>query len=217
MIARPAKCLLRNVHPLFSSFQDPSQKSRFRNLLAAIENTKCDVKDSISPVYRPSPSRNLRGSSGTCEAGDRWRRPLGTSRRSKGSRSSCQRDEDGWSASERARERSGTAPCTASEGKSPDQTCPGMWTVRDGYVVRVVRVLQRNHHQVDEEDNDHKREAFDALVEPVSRPRRSFSLSKATCQREDSCSSCKQQWFSLSRLGHSTEATLERYRRQSAS
>ena len=40
MIAKPAKCLLRNVHPLFSSFQDPSQKSRFRNLLAAIENTK---------------------------------------------------------------------------------------------------------------------------------------------------------------------------------
>lgn len=47
----PAKCLLRKLQPLFSSFQLPIQNSRFRNFDAAIENTKCDVKDSIIPLY----------------------------------------------------------------------------------------------------------------------------------------------------------------------
>ena len=47
----PAKCLLRKPQPLFSSFQLPSQNSRFRNFDAAMENTKCDVKDSIMPLY----------------------------------------------------------------------------------------------------------------------------------------------------------------------
>lgn len=51
MIASPAKWLLMNPYDPFSSFQLLIQKKNTSSLDTKRLNTKCDVNDSISPVY----------------------------------------------------------------------------------------------------------------------------------------------------------------------
>ena len=194
----PAKCWLRKPQPPFSSFQLPIQKRRFRNLEAAIEKTKCDVYDSIMPFY---------GS-----------RQHATTHAVLLEHVQLRVDGDALQVHGDGPEQVAVgvgAVWTDDEGedhRGNDEEESGVLlgeevALAEGVVVRVVRVLQGEHDQVDVEQHHHEGKSLNGLVEPVAASIANAQIHTQTCRKASSSCCCRQRWCGTGRRPRSTPAT----------